>query len=131
MNTIEAAVESVRRFEERRKAEGYALGGPGLERVAVLGGVLDSHAGTETQAPAQTVDWSLQAGVTDHGDGRGWVGDDTWECTVGGIVFKRTTPDEAVGAAICHFRDLAWPAIVEAAKKAQADADARYAAAAK
>jgi len=69
--------------------------------------------GAVPSSVTHATDWELRITSDPH------VALGTWECRVGGVVELGLTPAEAIGAAIGRLRDLAWPAIVEAARQAE------------
>ena len=67
------------------------------------------------------IDWSAGPCTSKYSIEDGY----TFECRVGGIAQVGRTLAEAIGKALGSFRDLAWPAIEEAARMAEAEAEAR------
>jgi hypothetical protein len=116
LNTVEAAVASVKEFEEKRKAEGYREDTETvLKRVSFM--AYDGEHG---------IHFEVKAGVDDGGkktpDGKriGWRGNGTWEAsTERGGVFVGATPEEAIASLVKGVAQLAYDGHMDPANPEQ------------
>lgn len=103
MTTKEEATQSVRKFEEARKAEGYSDEGPTvLQRVPLMK--------FERDGQQDVLGFDVKTGVVDNADGKGWVSNGTWEASLEqrACIYVGHSPEGAIASMLHGVAKLAY-----------------------